>query len=113
MIKPWIPIAICTIFVTTSLHAYSAKGMVAYKKVCKQCHGSGFKGASMLESDEWEEMFEKRAEKLKRVHADDPDATRVLNSNYFKRHYQSLGNFLRNNGRDMGVVRSCDGLNCG
>jgi hypothetical protein len=113
MIKKWIRVAICSIFATTSLYAYSAKGMVAYKKLCKQCHGSGFKGASLLESDAWEEMFDNHAQKLRKVHANDPDATKVLNSNYFKRHNQSLGKFLRNNGRDMGVVRSCDGLNCG
>ncbi|BBG65474.1 hypothetical protein NNO_0771 [Hydrogenimonas sp.] len=96
-----------------ALEAYSAKGMVSYKKLCKQCHGSGFKGAAMLTSDEWEEMFEDRAKRLKEVHKDDPDAGKVMKSPYFKRRMEALGRFLRNNGSDMGVVRSCDGLNCG
>jgi len=111
--KRWLIMAICSIFYTIGLHAYSAKGMVTYKKLCKQCHGSGFKGAAMLESDEWEEMFMNNAAKLKKVHANEPDAVKVLDSGYFKRHFEALGKFLRNNGRDMGVVRSCDGLNCG
>ncbi|WP_457596490.1 hypothetical protein [Hydrogenimonas sp.] len=97
----------------SSLQAYSAKGMVAYKKLCKQCHGSGFKGAAMCESEEWEAYFANGAAKLKRVHADDPEAKRVFDSPYFRRHFETLGRFLRNNGRDMGVVRSCDGMNCG
>jgi len=105
--------AICCLFGNISLNAYSAKGMITYKKLCKHCHGSGFKGAAMLESDEWEEMFENRAEKLKKVHSNEPNAMKVLNSGYFKRNFEALGKFLRNNGRDMGVVRSCDGLNCG
>jgi len=105
--------AICCLFGNISLNAYSAKGMITYKKLCKHCHGSGFKGAAMLESDEWEEMFENRAKKLKKVHSNEPSAMKVLNSGYFKRNFEALGKFLRNNGRDMGVVRSCDGLNCG
>jgi len=111
--KQWLIFIICSFFYIGSLHAYSAKGMVTYKKLCKQCHGSGFKGAAMLESDDWEEMFMNNAAKLIKVHTNDPDAIRVIDSGYFKRHFESLGKFLRNNGRDMGVVRSCDGLNCG
>ncbi|WP_457592088.1 hypothetical protein [Hydrogenimonas sp.] len=97
----------------TGLQAYSAKGMVAYKKLCKHCHGSGFKGAAMLTSDGWDEMFASKAKKLKAVHSGDEDAKKVLDSPYFKRRIESLGKFLHNNGSDMGVVRSCDGLNCG
>lgn len=106
-------LAISALFVATSLNAYSAKGMVAYKKLCKHCHGSGFKGAAMLTSDEWEEMFVKKAKKLKEVHKSDSEANKVMESPYFKRRMDALGRFLRNNGNDMGVVRSCDGLNCG
>ena len=109
----WFKTALLCMVCTIALHAYSAKGMVAYKKLCKQCHGSGFKGAAMLTSDEWEEMFAEDAKKLRKAHAGEPDAIRVLDSGYFRRHIRSLGTFLRNNGSDMGVVRSCDGLNCG
>ncbi len=111
--KNWFKMTLCCMVATMGLHAYSAKGMVAYKKLCKQCHGSGFKGAAMCESDEWEAYFENNAEKLRAVHAEDDEAKKILDSRYFKRHFQTLGNFLRNNGRDMGVVRSCDGMNCG
>ncbi|WP_456402674.1 hypothetical protein [Hydrogenimonas sp.] len=104
---------LCCMVGSVGLHAYSAKGMVAYKKLCKECHGSGFKGAAMLESDEWEEMFAEGAKRLKAVHSNDAEATKVLKSRYFRKRVVPLGRFLRNNGRDMGVVRSCDGLNCG
>jgi len=98
---------------TVAVEAYSAKGMVAYKKLCKHCHGSGFKGAAMLTSDEWEEMFVKEAKRLKELHENDAEAKKVMESPYFERRKDALGRFLRNNGSDMGVVRSCDGLNCG
>ena len=98
---------------TLGLHAYSAREMVAYKKLCKQCHGSGFKGAAMCESEEWEAYFFDAAKQLKKVHAKDAKAKKVFDSGYFKRHFESLGKFLQNNRRDMGVVRSCDGMNCG
>ncbi len=101
------------VFCNIGAHAYSAKGMTAYKKLCKQCHGSGFKGAAMLTSDEWDEMFKAEAKRLKKVHKNDPDAEKILNSSYFKRRMDALGKFLHNNASDMGVVRSCDGLNCG
>ncbi|WP_456451497.1 hypothetical protein [Hydrogenimonas sp.] len=111
--KHWFKMALCCMVATLGLHAYSAKGMVAYKKLCKQCHGSGFKGAAMCESDEWADYFADGAKKLKAAHRSEPEAQKVMGSNYFKRHFQTLGNFLKNNGRDMGVVRSCDGMNCG
>ncbi|WP_353662939.1 hypothetical protein [Hydrogenimonas sp. SS33] len=111
--KRWLQMTLCCMVATLGLHAYSAKGMVAYKKLCKQCHGSGFKGAAMCESEEWEAYFADGARKLKEAHAEDEDAMRVMRSRYFKRRFETLGKFLRNNGRDMGVVRSCDGMNCG
>ncbi len=112
MKKMFLAILVCLAGITGA-HAYSAKGMVAYKKLCKQCHGSGFKGAAMLTSDGWEEMFASEAEKLKSAHEDYDEAMEVLRSPYFERRLDALGKFLRDNGSDMGVVRSCDGLNCG
>jgi hypothetical protein len=111
--KNWFNMALCCMVATLGLHAYSAKGMAAYKKLCKQCHGSGFKGAAMCESEEWEAYFANGARKLKAVHANDAEAKKVLDSGYFQRRFETLGKFLRNNGRDMGVVKSCDGMNCG
>ena len=96
-----------------SCFGYSAKGMVAYKKLCSHCHGPAFKGAAMLFSEEWDEVFKNRAKKLKYLHKTFPKAIKKIESNYFKRRSQYLKNFLHNNARYMGVVRSCDGLNCG
>lgn len=92
---------------------YSAKGMIAYKKLCKTCHGSGFKGAAMATSEEWEEYFADNAVSLRKVHEEDPEALEVIDSDYFKRRSKYLGPFLINNGSDTGAVRSCDGMNCG
>ncbi len=111
--KKWILTILVSMIGACGAYAYSAKGMVAYKKLCKHCHGSGFKGAAMLTSDGWEEMFASKAKRLKEVHERDEEAKKVLESPYFKRRIDALGKFLRSNGSDMGVVRSCDGLNCG
>ncbi|WP_201338634.1 MULTISPECIES: hypothetical protein [unclassified Nitratiruptor] len=92
---------------------YSSKGMNAYKKLCSLCHGPAFKGAAMLNSDEWDAMFANGAKKLRTLHKEFPKALKKLNSSYFKRRGKYLHKFLHNNGRDFGVVRSCDGLNCG
>ena len=93
--------------------AYSAKGMVAYKKLCSHCHGPAFKGAAMLNSDEWKDLFANQAKKLKKIHSNIPKAMKKLKSRYFKRRGEYLYRFLFKNARDFGVVRSCDGLNCG
>lgn len=93
--------------------AYSAKGMVTYKKLCSSCHGPAFKGAAMLESEEWKEMFDNSAQNLKNIHKNDKSATKKINSSYFERRMKALRDFMMNNARDKGVVRSCDGLNCG
>ncbi len=102
-----------TLLVPMMLLAYSAKGLNAYKKLCVHCHGPAFKGAAMMYSDEWSELFADGAKKLKKIHADNQKAMKYLEMNYFKRRGKHLKRFLMNNARDMGVVRSCDGLNCG
>ncbi|WP_200762838.1 hypothetical protein [Nitrosophilus alvini] len=92
---------------------YSSQGMTAYKKLCSKCHGPAFKGAAMLNSDEWVEIFGNNAAKLRELHKKYPKALKKIDSGYFKRRAIHLQKFMKNNGRDMGVVRSCDGLNCG
>ena len=106
-------IALGALVVPIVIFAYSAKGLNAYKKLCVHCHGPAFKGAAMMYSDEWSDLFANGAMKLKKVHADNKKAMRYLETNYFKRRGKYLKHFLMNNARDMGVVRSCDGLNCG
>jgi len=106
-------ISIALFILTTFVFAYSSKGMVTYKKLCSSCHGPAFKGAAMLESEEWENMFSDNAKKLKSIHKNDKEAMKKLKSKYFKRRIKDLKRFMMNNARDMGVVRSCDGLNCG
>ncbi|BCD61017.1 MULTISPECIES: hypothetical protein [unclassified Nitratiruptor] len=100
-------------FVPIFVFGYGAKGLNAYKKLCVHCHGPAFKGAAMLYSDEWTQMFAENAKRLRKVHKDNPKAMKYIDSNYFIRRAKYLKRFLKNNARDMGVVRSCDGLNCG
>ncbi len=106
-------ILLAAILCSLCVWGYSTKGMVTYKKLCSLCHGPAFKGAAMLNSDEWDEMFADDARRLKAIHKKDPKALEKLNGSYFERHVKYLAPFLRNNGRDTGAVRSCDGLNCG
>ena len=107
--KRLVLVAILSVFA----FAYSSKGLSAYKKLCAQCHGPAFKGAAMLYSDEWEEMFANGAKKLKKVHLQNEKAINSIESNYFKRRGKYLKKFLFKNARDFGVVRGCDALNCG
>ncbi|BAF70842.1 hypothetical protein [Nitratiruptor sp. SB155-2] len=104
---------IMVLLVPIFVFGYGAKGLNAYKKLCVHCHGPAFKGAAMLYSDEWMQMFADNAKKLREVHKDDPKAMEYLKLRYFERRSKYLMRFLKNNARDMGVVRSCDGLNCG
>ncbi|GEM_PF-2883072 len=106
-------IALLFITIVSIGYSYSAKGMVTYKKLCYSCHGPAFKGAAMMESHEWRSLFANKATGLKALHENSQKAIERLNSSYFNRRAQALENFLINNARDKGIVRGCDGLNCG
>jgi len=106
-------VAIVSLVIPMAMQAYSYKGLNAYKKLCKQCHGPAFKGAAMMYSDEWKKLFANGAQKLKALHANDKKAMQKLNSNYFQRRSTYLKHFLMKNARDMGVIPSCNALNCG
>jgi hypothetical protein len=101
--------SICTLYGD----GYVAKQLNAYKMHCKICHGPAFKGAAMQTSDEWELLFKNNKEKLNQLHTKDKDAIRVLESERFDKDAPNLLKFLKANSSDSGVVRSCDGLNCG
>lgn len=57
---------------------YDTAGMAAYKKLCKECHGSPYKGAAMHTQSEWKKYFRSDAKRLIAAHADEPKAQPVF-----------------------------------
>ena len=91
---------------------YDTIGMNTYKKLCKSCHGSSYKGAAMHTKKEWEGYFADEAKKLIASHADVPETKTLFESPYFKNRSDHLERFLSKNGSDSGVVPGCDGNYC-
>jgi len=100
---------IATAAITTTASASVKKGQKYYLKDCKSCHGTGTKGAAMLDQDEWDEMFANDNEEIKAVHEDSEDsrAIKYFNSKKFDRHAPHLRDFLYEYGADSGNVPAC------
>jgi cytochrome c5 len=102
-------IALCS----ASANAYNERGMKTYKKLCKQCHGSEFRGAAMLKGDEWKEMFANGEAKLLAAHKDNAEAMEQFGRSYYKSRKEDLFDFLSKSAKDSGVVPGCDANYCG
>ena len=94
-------------------NAYNERGLKTYKKLCKKCHGSEFRGAAMLTGEEWEEMFANNEAKLLAAHEGDAKAMEKFNRSYYKNRKKYLFDFLSKNAKDSGVVPGCDNNYCG
>ncbi|PHR57088.1 MAG: hypothetical protein COA44_06770 [Arcobacter sp.] len=92
---------------------YSEKGIITYKKLCKQCHGNPYKGGAMLKKKEWKKMFKDEDKKFIKVHMNNKKAMHTLNKSYYKNRRRYLVKFLVSSASDSGVVPSCDGNFCG
>lgn len=92
---------------------YSEKGIITYKKLCKQCHGNPYKGAAMLKKKEWKKMFKDNDKKFLEVHMKNEKAMNVLAKSYYRNRHRHLVKFLVSSASDSGVVPSCDGNFCG
>ena len=104
--KP-IMLALIAIFLSSStLMASPEKGKKFYIKVCKKCHGTGGKGASMQTMDEWEELFSEGGEEIIEKH-EKSGAKKFFNSKKFQKFAPSLKDFLYYYGSDSGNVPSC------
>jgi cytochrome c5 len=91
---------------STAASADVKKGQKAYLKTCKNCHGSGTKGASMHTQDEWDDLFANGGAKIIKAHANDKSAA-YFNGEAFKSQSQDLRDFLFEYGSDSGNVPSC------
>lgn len=92
---------------------YDTAGMAAYKKQCKACHGSPYKGAAMHTQKEWKKYFRSDAKRLVAAHAEVADALPIFENSYFKNRRDNLRKFLVQSASDSGVVPGCDGNDCG
>lgn len=94
-------------------NAYNERGLKTYKKLCKKCHGSEFRGAAMLTGDEWDEMFANNEANLLAAHADNAEAMKQFERSHYKNRKKYLFDFLSKNAKDSGVVPGCDNNYCG
>lgn len=98
---------------SSATYAYNERGLKTYKKLCKSCHGSEFRGAAMLKTEEWEEMFENDEAKLLAAHKGDAEALEQFDRSYYHSRKKYLYDFLVKNAKDSGVVPGCDSNYCG
>ena len=91
---------------------YDTIGMATYKKLCKSCHGSAYKGAAMHTKKAWERYFASGAKKLIASHDGVPECKEMFVSSFSKNRSGHLERFLSKNGSDSGVVPGCDGNYC-
>lgn len=106
-------VLLTAILCATVANAYNERGLKTYKKLCKACHGSSFRGAAMLKGEEWEEMFANNASKLLAAHQGNAEAMEQFDRSYYKSRQQYLFDFLAKNAKDSGVVPGCDANYCG
>lgn len=92
---------------------YSEQGIKTYKKLCKKCHGSPYKGAAMLKTKEWKKLFKKGDAKILALHINNEKALMVFKKSYYKSRRRHLVKFLVSSASDSGVVPACDGNYCG
>ena len=92
---------------------YSERGIKTYKRLCKQCHGSPYKGAAMLKVKEWKKLFEEGDAKILALHLNNEKALEVFHRSYYKNRRKHLVKFLVTSASDSGVVPACDGNYCG
>jgi len=83
-----------------------AKGQKWYTKNCKDCHGSGSKGAALHTQDEWDELFAKEGKKIIQKHIG-TKAEPYFNGDDFKDKAQHIRDFLFEYGSDSGNVPAC------
>ena len=107
---------VLSFFLVSNLYArqnYSERGIKTYKKLCKRCHGSPYKGAAMLKTKEWKKLFKEGDKKILALHIKNKEAVKVFEKSYYKNRRRYLVKFLITSASDSGVVPSCDGNSCG
>lgn len=103
-------VALC---ITAANADYNERGLKTYKKLCKECHGSEFRGAAMLKGYEWKEMFANNEAKLFAAHEGNAEAMEQFNRSHYQNRKKYLFEFLSKNAKDSGAVPGCDANYCG
>lgn len=91
---------------TTSASADINKGQKWYTKNCKECHGTGTKGAAMLTQNEWDDFFANNGEMIMKKHVG-TKAESYFHGDRFKDQAEHLRDFLFEYGSDSGNVPAC------
>jgi len=105
--KGFVALAASLVMALGATHAMAdtQKGQKFYLKTCKQCHGTGTKGAAMHTQAEWDEVFANDGEKFIKGHEGVDGAERMLK--FFPKIKDDLYDFLHFYGKDSGNVPSC------
>lgn len=91
---------------STSASADIAKGQKWYTKNCKECHGTGTKGAAMHTQEEWDTLFANDGEVIIQKHIGTKAET-YFKEDKFKDQGRHLRDFLFEYGSDSGNVPAC------
>ncbi len=97
---------VCIGMIQTNALADVAKGQKWYVKSCKDCHGSGSKGAALHTQDEWDELFANDGEMIIKKHAGTKVET-YFNGSDFKEKSKHIRDFLFEYGSDSGNLPAC------
>ncbi len=111
--KPLLTAILALGILSSAAYAYNERGIKTYKKLCKECHGSEFRGAAMLTGDEWKAMFANDEAKMLKAHEGNAEAMEQFERSYYKNRKKYLFDFLSKNAKDSGVVPGCDSNYCG
>ncbi|WP_200763850.1 hypothetical protein [Nitrosophilus alvini] len=77
-------------------------------KHCKMCHKSGSKVSSLMNMEEWEVLFEKRGEKIAKLHKKKKQADEYFSGDRFKKESRHLLDFFKKYAKDSGNVPACN-----
>jgi len=106
-------ILLATTLLQARIDNYDVKGLKYFNKLCKECHGSPYKGAAMMRSRQWDQLFKNGAKKLRKLHLNEAVAQVLFSDKLSKVQIKHLKKFLMQSASDSGVVPSCDGNFCG
>ncbi len=81
-------------------------------KLCTSCHGTAFYQAKQIDDDDWEFYFNTPG-KMKKMHKDNPEGLKAINSSMFKKRKKRLLKFFIANSKYSGAVNGCDANFCG
>jgi cytochrome c len=105
--KKFIAIVIIAIISQFS-YASAYKGQRIYMKICKTCHKSGGKLAKSHTQEEWEKYFADNANLLRKIHKQNSDAMKKIESEKFLKNIKHIRQFFYEYASDTGNVPACN-----